>query len=163
MNNSDQPLWDWTLRRIRKIWPLGDSGKLKNVVDPELPESDVQKLRNKINACLEARGGEMSARSRAAELGEAYLVLSPLGRRRFLELLAREYDVDNEAIEKAIEDRRTSDEPEQNRKATSRLRRLLEPPRTQLLRQFNELQEGVKFLVDLRSELMGWAQETPEL
>ena len=99
MTNSDQPLWDWTLRRIRKIWPLGDSGKLKNVVDPELPESDVQKLRNKINACLEARGGEMSARSRAAELGEAYLVLSPVGRKRFLELLAREYDVDNEAIE----------------------------------------------------------------
>lgn len=163
MTNSDQPLWDWTLRRIRKIWPLGDSGKLKNVVDPELPESDVQKLRNKINACLEARGGEMSARSRAAELGEAYLVLSPVGRRRFLELLAREYDVDNEAIEKAIEDRRKSDTLEQMRKATSRLRRLLEPPRTQLLRQFNELQEGVKFLVDLRSELMSWTQEAPEL
>lgn len=163
MNNSDQPIWDWTLRRIRKIWPLGDSGKLKDVVDPDLPESDIQILRDKIVACLEARGGEMSARSRAAELGEAYLVLNPGGRRRFLELLAREYDVDNEAIEAAIEERRASSDPEQTRKATLKLRRLLESPRTRLLRQFNELQEGVKFLVDLRAELMVWARDVPEL
>jgi malonyl-CoA decarboxylase len=163
MTSSDQPIWDWTLRRIRKIWPLGDAGKLKDVVDPDLPESDIQKLRDKIVACLEARGGEMSARFRAAELGEAYLVLSPQGRRRFLELLAREYDVDNEAIETAIEERRKSKGPDQVQKATLQLRRLLESPRTRLLRQFNELQEGVKFLVDLRAELMVWAHEAPEL
>ena len=163
MNNSEQPIWDWTLRRIRKIWPLGDPGKLKDVIDPDLPDDDIQKLRDKIVACLEARGGETSARSRAAELGEAYLILSPRGRRRFLELLAREYDVDDEAIEAAIEKRRSSDSPGQSREATRQLRKLLEPPRTRLLRQFNELQEGVKFLVDLRSELMAWAREAPEL
>ncbi len=163
MNNSDQPIWDWTLRRIRKIWPLGDPGKLKDVVEPDLPEGDIQKLRDKIVACLEVRGGEMSARSRAAELGEAYLVLNPQGRRRFLELLAREYDVDNEAIERAIEERRGSSNPEQARQANLKLRRLLKPPRTRLFQQFNELQEGVKFLVDLRAELMVWAQEAPEL
>ncbi|MDP3479972.1 MAG: malonyl-CoA decarboxylase [Desulfoprunum sp.] len=163
MNSSDQPIWDWTLRRIRKIWPLGDPGKLKDVVEPDLPESDIQKLRDKIVACLESRGGEMSARSRAAELGEAYLVLSPHGRRRFLELLAREYDVDDEAIEVAIEERRKSSSPGQIQQATLQLRRQLEPPRTRLFQQFNELQEGVKFLVDMRAELMVWARENPEL
>jgi len=163
MRTADEPLWDWTLRRIRKIWPLGDSGKLKDVVEPDLPTGDLEKLRKKIKACLDGRGGEMSARARAAELGEAYLVLNPLGRRRFLELLAADYDVDNDAVEAAIERRRASEGPEQLQQATNDLRRQLEPPRTRLLRQFNELREGVKFLVDLRAELMPWAREDPAL
>ncbi|MBM9531134.1 malonyl-CoA decarboxylase [Desulfoprunum benzoelyticum] len=163
MRTADEPLWDWTLRRIRRIWPLGDSGKLKNVVEPDLPTGDIEKLRKKIKACLDGRGGEMSARARAAELGEAYLVLNPLGRRRFLELLATDYDVDNDAVEAAIERRRASEGPEQLQLATNDLRRQLEPPRTRLLRQFNELREGVKFLVDLRAELMPWAREDPAL
>lgn len=163
MRTVEEPIWDWTLRRIRKIWPLGDPGKLKDLIEPDLPESDIQKLRDKITACLEARGGEVSARTRAAELGEAYLVLSATGRRRFLELLATDYDVDNEAVETAIENRRNSQSPDQRQEATLHLRKLLEPPRTRLLRQFNELREGVKFLVDLRAELMPWAREAPEL
>ncbi len=163
MRTAEEPIWDWTLRRIRKIWPLGDPGKLKDLIDPHLPDGDVQKLRDKIKACLEARGGEVSARTRAAELGEAYLVLNPEGRRRFLELLANEYDVDNAAVEAAIEQRRNSQGADQRQEATLHLRRLLESPRTRLLRQFNELQEGVKFLVDLRAELMPWAREAPEL
>lgn len=163
MRTTEEPIWDWTLRRIRKIWPLGDPGKLKDLIEPELPENDIQKLRNKITACLEARGGEVSARTRAAELGEAYLVLNAEGRRRFLELLATDYDVDNEAVEAAIEKRRNSQGPDQRQEATLHLRKLLEPPRTRLLRQFNELREGVKFLVDLRAELMPLAREAAEL
>ena len=164
MKTSEQRLfWDWTLRRIRRIWPLGDSGKLKDVIDPHLPEGDVQQIRARIIACLEVKGGEMSARSRAAELGEAYLVLNAEGRRRFLELLASEYDVDNQAIDVAIEKRRASSSVEEKGEANRQLRALLEPPRARLLRQFNELREGVKFLVDLRAELMGWARERPAL
>ena len=163
MRNADEPIWDWTLRRIRKIWPLGDSGKLKNLVEPSLPEDDIDILRQKIRACLDGKGGEVSARTRAAELGEAYLVLNPKGRRRFLELLATEYDVDNAAVEAAIEARNKSAGPAELQEATHRLRRLLEPPRTRLLRQFNELEEGVKFLVDLRAELMPLTGEDPSL
>jgi malonyl-CoA decarboxylase len=163
MINSYAPLWDRTLRRIRRIWPLGDSGKLKHLIDTTLPEGDLQLLRNKINACLQGQGGEVSARARAAELGETYLVLNSEGRRRFLELLAREYDVDNDAVEAAIAQRRESTEYVQRQKYTQELRTLLEPPRTKLLRQFNELEEGVKFLVDLRAELIPWARENPEL
>ncbi len=86
-----EPLWDRTLRRIRRIWPIGESAVLKKAVAPDLPEADWPRLRNKIDACLEGRGGEVSARARAAELGETYLVLSAQGRRNFLDLLAREY------------------------------------------------------------------------
>ncbi len=163
MTDTIEPLWDRTLRRIREIWPLGDPIVLKDAVGADLPENDLPRVRAKINACLARKGGEVSARSRAAEIGEAYSVLSPEGRRRFLELLAKEYDVDNEAVETAFSALREVTELAERQKATSSLRDLLEPPRTKLLRQFNDLQGGVKFLVDLRAELMRWARKNPEL
>jgi malonyl-CoA decarboxylase len=163
MQNSTSPLWDRTLRRIRRIWPLGDSGKLKHIIETDLPESDLQLLRDKIDACLQGQGGEVSARARAAELGETYLVLNSEGRRRFLELLTKEYDIDNDAVEKAITRRRESADPREIQKFTQDLRHHLEPPREKLLRQFNELEEGVKFLVDLRAELIVWARQNPHL
>jgi malonyl-CoA decarboxylase len=163
MFERDEPLWDRTLRRIRLIWPLGDQTSLKNSVDANLPKDDLQKLRERIDACLERRGGEVSARTRAAELGETYLVLNSKGRKRFLELLAREYDVNNEAVETAIATRSQFLDQENLRQMNLELRNLLVPPRTKLLRQFNGLQEGVKFLVDLRSELLPLTSEDPSL
>ncbi len=162
MQESAEPLWDRTLRRIREIWPLGDP-ELKDMVAPSFPESDFGKVRVKIDACLESVGGEVSARARAAELGEAYSVLNADGRRRFLQLLAREYDVDNEAVEEAISNHRGAVETDDKQMATSHLRDLLEPPRSRLMRQFNGLREGVKFLVDLRAELIHWSRESREL
>jgi len=163
MFDSDEPLWDRTLRRIRDIWPLGDQTALKHSVDPNLPSGDMHKLRQKINVCLEGRGGEVSARTRAAELGEAYLVLNSDGRKRFLELLAREYDIDNKAVEEKIEQRLNCSDPVERRKLNLQLRNLLVPPRSKPLQQFNELREGVKFLVDLRAELLPLARNNPEL
>lgn len=163
MFDSDEPLWDRTLRRIRFIWPLGDQSFRRNSVDPGLPEGDLQKLRQRINGCLEGRGGEVSARARAAELGETYLLLNNDGRKRFLELLAREYDVDDKAVEEKIKQRHNCSDLDQCRELNFQLRNLLVPPRSKLLRQFNELQEGVKFLVDLRAELLPLSKNDPEL
>ena len=163
MLDKDEPLWDRTLRRIRLIWPLGDQATLKNSVNPDLPDGDLQRLRTRINACLEGRGGEVSARTRAAELGETYLTLNPQGRKRFLELLAREYDVNNEAVEAAIAARLQISDQDERRQMNHALRNLLIPPRTKLLKQFNALQEGVKFLVDLRAELLPLAAQDPTL
>jgi len=163
MEETEELLWDWTLRRIRRIWPLGESTKLKHAVGPDLPDSDLQLLRDIIDACLESRGGKVSARARAAELGETYLVLNGTGRRRFLELLANEYDVDNDAVDKVIARWQKTNDPLKRQDLTLQLRNLLEPPRSKLLRQFNELQEGVKFLVDLRAELISWTKKDPAL
>ncbi len=71
---------------------------MKDVIGVNLPKGDLAKVRKKIGACLEGKGGEVSARARAAELGEAYIMLSAAGRRRFLTLLAEEYDIDNKAV-----------------------------------------------------------------
>lgn len=163
MNSAEKPFWNKTLRLIREIWPPGDSEELKDRLHPELSKSDLVILREKINACLVGRGGEVSARSRAAELGRAYLTLNNKGKKRFLELLATEFDVDHDAINTALEQHQRVDDPAELRKVILQLRNLLEPPRTKLLRQFNELQEGVKFLVDLRADLIPWAKTEPAL
>lgn len=163
MFDREEPLWDKTLRRIRLIWPLGDQAALKQSVEANLPDGDLEKLRERIYACLEGKGGEVSARTRAAELGETYLILNSEGRKRFLELLARDFDADNQAIEDTIAKRLQCTDPEERRQLNLELRNKLVPPRTTLLRQFNGLEEGVKFLVDLRAELLPLAAGDPAL
>ncbi|MBW1751157.1 MAG: malonyl-CoA decarboxylase [Deltaproteobacteria bacterium] len=152
-----------TLRLIKEIWSIGDPEELKDRLHPELTESDLIILREKITACLVGRGGEVSARSRAAELGRGYLILNNKGKRRFLELLATEFDIDHDAINTTLVRHQQVEDPAELQKVIQELRNLLEPPRTKLLRQFNELQEGVKFLVDLRADLIPWAKTEPAL
>ncbi|MCK5363143.1 MAG: malonyl-CoA decarboxylase family protein, partial [Gammaproteobacteria bacterium] len=165
MNDHAPGILDRTLRRFRRAWRLGGtgSGLLKDGVAPDLPDADADRLRRQIDACLEARGGQVSARARGADLGETYLVLNPEGRRRFLEILARDYDVSTEAVDAAIVARQEAEDEVERRRAESYLREALVPPRVKLLSQFNELSQGVKFLVDLRAELMMFAAEDVRL
>src|SRR5438270_812374 len=66
---------------------------------PALPEDDVARLRQQMLSCLDGRGGEVTARARAAELGRTYLALNEAGRGRFLRLLAGEFDTDHDAVD----------------------------------------------------------------
>ena len=163
MTTNNELFWERTFRMIKDIWPLGDPDELKDRVRKDLPESDLDVIRQAVDACLEGKGGEVSARSRAAELGRAYLELDNDGRRRFLELLAKEYCVDNIAVEKAIEKRNSISTPADLQDANYELANLLTAPRTKLLSQFNELEAGVKFLVDMRADLLPLVRQDPEL
>jgi malonyl-CoA decarboxylase len=160
MNDQSRGFIDRTLRGFRRAWRLGGRDR---VPEPGLPDGDAQRLRDKIDACLEARGGDVSARARAAELGEAYLALNADGRRRFLAILAREYGVDKNAVDAAVAERGAATRPVSRRIANAKLSRALVSPRIRLLSQFNGLDQGVKFLVDLRAELMRSAQTRPYL
>ena len=119
MNDQAPGILDRTLRGFFRAWRgVGkDFGNLKESVAPGLPKADADRLRAQIDACLEGRGGEVSARARAAQLGETYLVLNAAGRRRFLEILAREYDVDREVIDAAMADCQSAEDPTDRRVA----------------------------------------------
>lgn len=122
---------------------------------PDLPDDDLARLRQQMLACLEGRGGEVSVRARAAALGREYLSLSPEGRKRFLALMAS-FGPEVERVDAATQALLAAGDDDAARvKAEDSLRTALEPPFTRLLTQFNALPEGVKFLVDLRGELMG--------
>jgi len=130
---------------------------------PHLPKEDAERLKAQMRACLEARGGEVSARARAAQLGRTYLALDPQGRRNFLSVLAQDFDIEPGALDAAVAQFQAAQDPAARRRAERALRRALEPPRLNLLTQFNGLPEGVKFLVDLRAELLEMAVDAPEL
>ena len=128
-----------------------------------LAAREVRSLERLMAECLEARGGEVSARMRAAGLGKTYLELDEEGRRLFLEILARRFAVDQDAIDACLEAYRKAGDETARQDAQETLRRALQPPRVRLLTQFNVLPEGVKFLADLRSDLLKLAGEDPYL
>ena len=142
-------------KRLLGAWhDIAGSVTSSSRVSPSLSDQeDADRLREQMAACLEARGGEVSARARAAALGRTYLELEPEGRQRFLRIVAEGFGPDAEAIDNAIAALQDAD-PQDRSAAQDTLRRALEPPRMRLMTQFNELPEGVKFLVDLRSDLI---------
>src|SRR5256885_10962064 len=95
-------VFDRTLANLRGAWreiALSARGVLSGAPRPDLPEDDVARLRQQMMSCLDGRGGEVTARARAAELGRTYLALNEAGRGRFLRLLASEVDTDHDAVD----------------------------------------------------------------
>ena len=159
-------VFDRTLGNLRNAWrEIADSarGKLAGTLRPELAADDPARLHEQMLNCLDGRGGEVTARARAADLGRTYLSLDAAGRERFLRLLAEEFDVDRGKIDRCCAALVAASGRAERAAAETALRDALEPPRITLLRQFNALPEGVKFLVDRRAELMDLDGRDPAL
>src|SRR6266851_1915683 len=155
---------DRTMANLRSAWrEIADSarGVLSGAPRPDLPEDDIARLRQQMLSCLDGRGGEVTARARAAELGRSYLALNAAGRERFLRLLAAEFDTDRDLVDSHCVALAAAADPAARAAAEHALRAALTPPRVTLLRQFNALPEGVKFLVDRRAELLALANGDP--
>jgi malonyl-CoA decarboxylase len=154
------------LRSLRQRWQViagaeydADSASTR----PDLPDNDIDRLKTQMRACLEGRGGEVTARARAAALGRAYLALDASGRERFLKLLAADFDVSDAELDAAADALRATTDPGERRAARRRLRQALDAPRIKLLTQFNSLPQGIKFLVDMRAELLSLVRNDPDL
>ena len=133
-------------------------------VHPDLPDDDLARLQQQIDASLSGRGGEASARSNATELARCFLDLNPEGRLRFYRLLTHDYGVEPAHIDSAMNAvREALDDPTDYARAVTDLRRTLESPRMKLFRQFNGLEHGIKFLVDLRADLRSMLRGNPDL
>jgi len=164
-----ESVFDRTLTNLRSAWrEIAESarGVLAGAPRPESAAADTDQLRRQMLSCLDGRGGEVTARARAADLGRTYLSLDADGRERFLQLLAGEFDVDRHEIDRccnALINASNASGVDQRAATERALRAALEPPRITLLRQFNALPEGVKFLVDRRAELIDLKQRDPVL
>ena len=165
---NSSSFWDRALSNLRGMWGKIASGAedvfaQKTNWSPDLDDQDQERLIEQMRACLEARGGEVSARGRAAALGHAYLALNENGRKRFLRVLADTFDIDRRQVDEAVVALQAAKDPAKRRSAEAKLRRALVAPRVRLVTQFNALPEGVKFLVDLRNELLDWSNGDPSL
>jgi len=140
----DAGLLDRALKRVTTLW----RDMAERVVGGE-----AETIADQMRTCLAGRGGEVSARNRAAKLAQAYLTLDEAGRLEFLRALAG-FDSDEQAMRSAMQQVTVARDATARATAKAHLRRALEPPRLKLLTQFTTIPDGVKFLVDLRTELL---------
>ena len=159
-------------KQLRRAWAEVEESarsRLTGKVRPTLPEDDISSIRRKIDRCLSEAGGAASARARAASLGGVYLDLELIGQQRFLRLLAEDYGVATTTLHTAVQAwLACADDKDPNNergllRAEQNLRKTLRAPRMHLLTQFNELPQGVKFLADMRSQLLSIKHESASL
>ena len=109
------------------------------------------------------RGGEASARVRAERIAAIYRGANPAQRVEILDLITREFAPQREALETAIATMQAAANDAELSRAEARLRVALNAPRAKFFTQFNLLPEGVKFLVDLRADLLDALPKAPAL
>ncbi len=147
------------IERLRRRGLRRRPGRAPLDVAPGLPERDVARVRDVVDDLLRLHD-TMAQRAEAAEVADVYVTLSDAGRRNFLALLATELWTDSRTVDDAVAalergtDRRGTD----RRVAERQLRDALTPPASRLLRLFTGLDGGVKFLVDLRADLLRVAE-----
>ena len=155
------------MARLRQAWNELGSALLnaeRLAIDPSFRDEAAARMRRAIAECLEAPGSDYARRTRAGRIGQAYLLLDEGGRERFLRLLGREYDADEQVVRAAIADFQRVDPDSDAASRRHRLRQALVAPRTQLLTLFNALPDGIHFLVNMRADLLALgARRDPEL
>lgn len=150
------------VRYVRR-WRMSTDDNDALTLAPSLPDADIKRLRRLIDECLEGRGGEVTARSKARTIGATVATLDSTGRRRFFELLAIEYGEDVREVDVAIDAVIRAASATDRRSAEGELRRALEPKRERLLRSFAGLDGGLPFLVSLREDLRSCLGAHPDL
>ncbi|WP_341812004.1 malonyl-CoA decarboxylase [Wolbachia endosymbiont (group A) of Conops quadrifasciatus] len=124
-------------------------------IGPDLSNSrDIDSLVLKMNECLNPKGGKVSARKNAVSLGNLYLSLSEKGKIKFLQTLAEKFSLHKEEIDEKIKEYKENQDPKLNYKFEQDLIKILESPRSKILKQFISLPEGLKFIVDMRSDML---------
>ncbi len=114
-------------------------------------------------SCLQLHD-TMTQRAEAAAVADAYIALSDDGRHNFLRMLARDFWTDprrSTTRSPRSRARRRTAATVGTRTAPARRARCRPPDR--LLRLFTGLEGGVKFLVDLRADVLRVASATPTL
>src|SRR5215510_10131130 len=147
--------------RVRAFWNwLTRTGEPRGA--QPLSPSDLRLTRATFRDALAGTGGEASARQRMATLAGLYRTLNDDGRNAFLTLLAEEFGPDEIAVNRAIQAYLDANGPGR-RQAESQLRLALGSPRIRIVKQFNLLPDGVKFLVDLRADVLRFLRDSPQL
>ena len=120
---------------------------------PDLPPPDAQRVLKVIEDLLAQR--ETNAQRAAAEtLLQVYGGFDADGRRRFLELLATQLGADPEALDRAAEQLRVATPGTARVKAERELRAAVIPRYATVFHVVTGLPLGVRFLVELRADLL---------
>ena len=153
------------LNRVSSLWrplPKGSDQKTSEPPAP-LPAKQVRELRARLSDCAREVGGQVTARTRAAALGDTYRAFDDGGKLEFLCLLAHDFGPDPKQVAQAHAGyAAAAGTPEQWQKEVE-LRNAVASPRSRILTQFNALPDGLKFLVDMRADLLRFRDQRPGL
>ncbi|AAZ68314.1 malonyl-CoA decarboxylase [Ehrlichia canis] len=117
-------------------------------------DQDISNLYEKMKECVNPKGGEIKARYNTISLGNLYLNLSDVGKIAFFKLLEGKFSADRIAIDEKIGDYIRETDENKKRKCEFELMTVLESPRFHILKQFISLPDGLKFIVDMRADVM---------
>ena len=156
------PRLERIVRYVRRWRPAGEAPE-RLTVSSDLPDADLRRLRRLIDESIDRRGGEVAARRKARLIGTTFSTLNTVGRRRFFEVLATQYDGDDSVVDRAIDTVLRATDPDQRRRAEAELREALVPRRERLLRRFVGIDGGLPFLVTLREDLLSHLSADPSL
>ena len=143
-----------------KAWEeiTGTARAVIGVLDPDLPKQDLHRLYKQMSDCVTSKSGEVTARNNTITLGKMYLDLSKIGKTKFFILLLEKFEIDSNAAKEAV-DRFQTDPNHHNQQL---LITALTAPRHKILKQFSALSNGLKFIVDLRSNVLKLIKTHPE-
>ena len=131
------------------------------------PDQTASRLIDELEGLLEEsllqRGGEISARGRAERIAAIYQGATPTQRAAVLNLITRRFAPDRDALVSAIMTMQTASDDVELSRAEARLRVALDARRAKFFALFNLLPDGVKFLVDLRADLLALLPREPTL
>ncbi|MCC6534460.1 MAG: malonyl-CoA decarboxylase [Burkholderiales bacterium] len=151
------------LKRLRRTWQrIAGVSASGETARGALSRRQLRELEGQMHACVAQAGGEVSARLQAAALGQTYLGLDATGRREFLELMAT-FGPDQRVLEAAARGFLDAADDEARLEHERAIREAVRAPRVKILTQFTGLPDGVKFLVDMRADLLEATRGRPHL
>jgi malonyl-CoA decarboxylase len=148
--------------RLRHWWR-----RVAESVFPTDADRDIERIVGTLKPLLDqgrtSGEGEVYARRRAERIAAIYRNADIRQRAAILNLVTHEFAPDRHELEAAINAIRLASNDVELSRAEARLRIALDAPRATFLAQFNLLPEGVKFLVDLRADLLELLPREPAL
>jgi malonyl-CoA decarboxylase len=131
--------------------------------EPGAAAGSLRVWQRELDACAIEQGGPVAARARARELIDLYLSMNPATRQEALKVLAVRLAPDAHAITTAAGRHADAQGSPAQWRAEIELRSAVASPRARVIRQIGAAPKGVRFLIDLRADLLGRLDAAPEL
>lgn len=125
--------------------------------------SELRKLLADLEAVIEPSISQTEAGLRAAKLIDWYSTATAAHRRKLCLLMSEKFAPDIERLRSAKEYYEQNIATPEQGMAEIQLRRALYSPRRRLLQSFSAHPTGIRFLIDLRVELLAWLREDVRL
>ncbi len=168
---------NWIRDKVARLMPQAPNGKTRDGAQPAatpggrrslaqrldgvvrkgdeaLSPRELRRILGELQSVVNRQISEVEAGRRASDIAQGYAQASAAERMDYLLLLSERFAHDPEAVLAARAHYEATQGNEDHGQAELRLRQALESPRYRLLQRFAAFPQGMRFLVDLRAEIL---------